>query len=396
MLTAALLAAVQAVQQRSVVHFGLSGLATGLAYLARPEGALVAIAALLVLGIMQARAVTRWPWRRALTGAASLLAGAAVMAGPYMAVIGAVTVKPGALKLLNNVRPTDTLGELFQPGEGEEARRTTPLATGAPLLAACSLAVWWMDEQRGMPPPWWWGAKTLLVETGHALAYLGWVPALLALGWYPDPLRRPGTWVVLVLCGLVSLLLIRVAVGIHYLSERHTLVLAMCISLWAGAGLVRIADRLPGWLAMLLRRPLAPRLGGVIAGAWLLVSVAWCLPTALKPLHANRMGHREAGRWLAANAGPADPIIDPFCWAHFYSGRFLSEPRPGDPMAKFVVLTHSNNPHGRLSGIDKARQLAEQGSMVFRWTPTPVERKRYRAEEVLVYAVPLGATEASE
>jgi hypothetical protein len=218
------------------------------------------------------------------------------------------------------------------------------------------------------------------------------MPALLGAWWFREQWRRdPGAWVLIVLGVMLGLLLVRVALGIHYLSERHTLVLVVMGSVWAAAGLVRMADAL-GALVERRRPRLAP--AWVLPVGFMVLTTGWCLPVALKPLHANRAGHRAAGEWLARHAGPADRIVDPYCWAHFYAGRVSFEMVEGDGPAgreplQYVVLTDSNNLHARLTGLDKAKDLAREGEVVFRWRPTGRQLRRDRAEEVVIWAVKL-------
>ncbi len=389
MLMSGMLFAVIGMRTRSARHFALAGIMTGLAYLTRPEGAFLAVAALLVLGGVEALARTRWPWRRAFAGGASLLAGAAAVAGPYMLMIGGITVKPGAIKLMNNQVPMDTIGARFPADK--------PTIQGGPLLATAPLAIWWMDEKHGGPPTIQWAIKAVVIEVSHAFHYVAWFPALLGLWWYRKRFRQPGPWVMLTMCAILSLILVRVALGIHYLSERHALVLTMCGCIWAGAGMVRMADAVSRCAAWLLRRPLAPQAAAVFTTLVLAASISWCLPVTLKPLHANRIGHREAGHWLAEHADPTAIIADPYCWARFYAGRLMEETRPvvGAEFdgSRFVVITESKNAHARLFAMDKAQELKQQGTEVFRWTPTPKQQQRYHCEEVVIYELPRAGTD---
>jgi hypothetical protein len=384
LLATALLLAVRALRRRSVVQFALCGLASGLAYLGRPEGLLVVGAVLLVLGGMQAVASERWPWRRALAGSVGLLAGAALVAGPYMATIGGLTVKPSAKHLFHNDKPQDTL---FQPS----ARETGRPVLDTPLFAS-TFAIWWMDEQRTGEPPWTWGIKAEVVELAHGFHYVAFVPAVLGVWWFRGCLRSdPGARVVLLWCVILGLLLFRVAHGVHYLSERHMLALVMCGSIWAAAAALRIADSLPALVGRLLRRPLPAGVAALLPRIVLVLLLGWSLPASLRPLHINRAGHRAAGEWLAAHLTAADRVVDPHCWALFYSGFGLQQPLPSTPDARaveYVVVTRSKNPHARLFNVRDAEQRSQQGKQVFAWAPTRQERKSYGTEEVLVYAVP--------
>lgn len=390
MLTTALMFGVQALQRQAPWRFVPCGLFIGLAYLTRPEGSLVGVAVLLVLLGVQYWPALRWSWRKLGLGAAGLIVSTAVVAVPYMTVIGGVTVKPATRIILNKMDysiPTDS------PGRSALDERPAPSAFSGPAPLAVILSVWWIDQGQAGGPTWWWALRVVAVETIHAFHYLAWLPALLGLWWFRDRLRcTPGMWVLLLLSSMIALILWRLVLKLGYLSERHTLVMVLCGTFWAAAVLVHSAAALPGWLERLAHRPISPRYYGAIGLAWLVLLTGWCLPATLKPLHANRTGFRAAGEWLAANAQPADTIVDPFCWSHYYAGRVLQEskkPRPANgPTTRFVVVTNSKNAHNRLTLLDEARALARQGTLVFRWTPTARQLQRYRAEEVQVYAVP--------
>lgn len=386
-LATALLFAVRALRSGSVLQFGLCGFASGVSYLGRPEGLLLVGAVLIVLAGMQLVRAERLPWRRALLGSAGLLAGAAVAAGPYMAIIGGLTVKQAANKILRNAQPQDTL---FQTSIDPPLQNHACLATNGPLLAS-TFAIWWMDQKQAGPPPWSWGVRAVAVELVHGFQYVALALAIFGLWWYRGRLRSDaGARVVLLWCVILGLLLLRVALGVHYLSERHMLAIVMCGSLWAGAALVRIADALPYLVAR--HWPRGSRVALALQLACLLATTGWCLPASLRSLHVNRAGHRAAGEWLAAHAGPTDHVTDPHCWALFYSGFVFKEglmpAKPHAPATEYVVVTVSKNPHARLAGVDAAEERARYGSKVFCWTPTRQQRQSYGAEQVDVYAVP--------
>src|SRR5262249_52900479 len=153
--------------------------------------------------------------------------GVATVAAPYMAAIGKVSVKPSVQHIYNNDKPQDTL---FRPDQGETSRRSperwSAVLTNTPLAA--TLAIWWMDEKVAGPPPLLWGVRTLAFEIAHAFHYFGFGAALLGLWWFRDRFTKvAGARVVLVLCLVLAALLLRLALGVHYLSERHTLVLVL-------------------------------------------------------------------------------------------------------------------------------------------------------------------------
>jgi 4-amino-4-deoxy-L-arabinose transferase-like glycosyltransferase len=151
---AALAFAVAALRRRSPIQLALCGLCTGLAYLARPEGLLVAPAVLLVLAAEQVLRARRWPWRRALAGAVCLLVPLAAVSGPYIAAIGKLTVKPTPQKLLGTSKAQDTLPRTAAPTRG-------------PLLA-----LWWNDGRHHGTPPIYWAAWAVARETARSFQYI--------------------------------------------------------------------------------------------------------------------------------------------------------------------------------------------------------------------------------
>jgi hypothetical protein len=127
---------------------------------------------------------------------------------------------------------------------------------------------------------------------------------------------------------------------------------------------------------------------------WLVVLTTFALPSALAPMHANRAGHRAAGEWLAGHVTGVDTIIDPFCWAHYYAGAVFREGQPpaappGHRPLYYAIWENSDNPHRRLPMIPHARKVKENGWPVYSWKP-PRKWGFKRAEEVIVYACPLG------
>lgn len=370
---------VQALRTQSPLRFVLCGLGTGLAYLTRPEGGLVAIATLLVLLGMQALPAFRWNWRKTTTCAAGLCLATLLVAGPYMAVIGGVTGKPTGKKILGVSHEEDTL----PPPVGQQ--RPT---CRQPLLASL-VAVWWTDRQHDEHPPLRWAVWAVSREIVRSSQYMAWLPAFVGLWWFRARLRAvPGIWAVLVLWIMHVLLLVRLALKVGYVSERHTLFLVLLGSFWAVATLLAIGDRLPALYGWLRGRSLAEHWRPAVSATWLALLMAALLPWTLKPMHANRAGHRAAGLWLAEHANPNDIIVDPFCWAHYYAGAVFREgtEQPADYRpVHFVVIENSINQHTRLPALPDAKRQAEQGTLVYQWVPSARARKE-RAEEVVIYA----------
>jgi len=384
-----LLLAVRALRGNSWTLFALSGLFGGLAYLTRPEGALIVAATGLVLLAAQAVSAWRRPWRKALLCGTSLTLAALAVGGPFVLLTGRLTVKPTGNQILNLKRPASA--------QRQEASslRSTP---GEPLFAS-TLAVWWRDDgEVGKYERFTWGLKALVLELIRGTNYAGWLLALLGLWWFRERLQvEPGAWVLLVLCAVLGLVLWRVAAVVGYVSDRHSLLLIVCSLYWAVAGVRELPRRfavLAGWLAARARfcRFLLPATNPTLVRGMpvilLLVLTGSALPKTLQPLHSNRAGFRDAGLWLAENIHPVDTVTDPYSWTHYYSGKvFLEGTSPPVPLGyravEYLVFESSGNNHPNLPLHQEVKQRRDQGQPVFQWSG----RRRKDRCEVIIYAV---------
>jgi hypothetical protein len=337
-----LLLAVWSFRRRSALGFILCGVGGGLAYLTRPEGALLVAVIGLVLLLSQKAS----DWRFTLVSGTGMALTTIVVISPFVWTTGRLTGKTTSNILLGQEQPTET----------------SQLVTAGPLLA-----VWSPDfTGLGLSSRPWWGLHALVTETGRGFNYGLLAPALLALWWFGSLFRRePGPWVIWGVCALQFLILWRMASVVGYVSERHTLLFVLCGSLWAIAFLIAVAERL------LQRWALSPKLQRALVVALPVLAAVTGLPSGLQPLHANRAPHRYAGQWLAEHSQPADIIVDPFCWAHFYAGRVFSEgmpvPPPTSAILHYIVLDNTVNHHSRLPQLSTALRLAEHGALVYFW-----------------------------
>jgi 4-amino-4-deoxy-L-arabinose transferase-like glycosyltransferase len=338
--------------------FALAGFFSGLAYLTRPEGALIAAA---VGGMLLAGQFVP-DWRRSWCAAGlrgvSLAVAALLLACPFIACTGKLTVKPTGNVILKTGLADSRL-------------------SGGPLLAA-----WDADESKPIGARGWWGVKALSAQLFKASFYLG-LPAALAGMWLHRQRFRhePGAWMMLLVCLGVAYLLWRVASVAGYLSDRHTLLIILCMTPWTAAGLVGLGERLRQDRPRLSPAPLLLPLAFAISG----------LPKTLETLHYHRAGFREAGLWLAEHSHPLDQIEDPLCWAHFYAGRVFLEHTsqalpPGYQPRSFVVIEEAGNTHPRMPAFQQARAKAAKGEVVYRWTG--MRGKKHA--EVRICALPPG------
>jgi hypothetical protein len=239
-----------------------------------------------------------------------------------------------------------------------------------------------------------WGLQAIITEVTKDFQYVSMLPLVLGLWWFRDRLKRGGgAWIVLVLCSLHAVILWRLGMLVGYVSDRHVLVLVLCGVFVAAGGVFVLGDLLT-LLAHRVRNgrsadAVPVQKSGTLSVVLLLALMGFGLQEALKPLHANRAGHRQAGLWLAEHTQLADPVVDPFCWAHYYASRVFCEgltppTPPGYVPTQYVVMEKSpTSEHSRLPTIHHAKALAATGQIVYHW---PVEKAETEAK-VLVYAV---------
>jgi len=409
---------VHALRRNHFLYFGLIGLGSGLAYLARPEGLLLVLATGLVLLVRQFLPGRKIPWPRVWACGLALGIIALAVILPYMAVIGQFTNKTTGIEILqtgmtNHGGWVAGCGPSHATWLARHAPRLTPHATGI-------FATWGPDSREfAFLTRHGWCLQSLGREIIKGFHYVAWLPAILGLYWFRQRIRHEaGTWVLLLVLGLHFLLLWRVAYVAGYIAERHSLVFVALGLPFAVAALEVIAKRLDEWnqlyrnkVAPSLRErpPAAHRLRNPIL-RWLSLRNMKCacyfskapslsmlmalglavsgLPKTLEPLHTNRADFHAAGLWLSQHAGPGEKIMDPFCWAEFYAGQqFWTTSYLYDVHTppQYVVLGGTENEHKRLPLIPWAKKYAENAQVVYQWSPRKANSK---AEEVVVYHIP--------
>ena len=320
----ALLIALWAFRNRSWIGFGASGICSGLAYLARPEGMLVAaaIGAVLVGAQLAPRWRVRWP--RTLACAASLSLGAFAVAAPYCMVIGRITNKTTGIEVLQAAKQEAPVG-----------RNGAMDMVLVPCRALASpVGVFWLDARKSeQGRRLVWGLKAVAGEYIKGFGYFAWLPALIGVCCARSIFRRElGAWAVFALCLLYTLALWRVAYVAGYVSERHSLPVVMFGLYWMAGGVDWICAKLAWagrWLQAKWEWTRKVALDPQAVAFVLLVALAGgALPKSLEPLHANRAGFHAAGVWLAEHASSNDAIVDPFAWAEYYAGRALQQTKP--------------------------------------------------------------------
>jgi hypothetical protein len=337
--------------------FAAAGAAGGLAYLVRPEGLVVVLGAGLVMAGLKCRGV--WAWRPGLLRAGALMAGLVAVGSPYALTIGKLTNKPTGINLLGFLS-----GGKLEPTWTEDIE-----STAAPAAVNVPLAAWWRPEYGNRKV---WAIKAIGSETAKTSFYV--LPLFAAMG--ISLLRRQirddaATALLLVVAACHLLLLWAIAGGAGYVAERHTLLLVFVGCYFAAVSFPEVGR-------FLARTPLGKLRGEACWTAALAAAIVIaCLAAGLKPLHANRAGHKQTGRWLAARIGPHDHILDPFAWAEFYAGRVQKPDLSQHLVYNVYVITEDPKaaPHPRLHQMRAAKELIDQSECVYSWPENSAKPK---------------------
>ncbi len=294
-----------------------AGLAVGLAYLARPEGAVLLVWAL----ACAARA--RQGRARALLG---VLLGFLLCAAPY---VGALRLATGEWALARKNRViVGSLAEASQGGPklavveeyhadqdaairaGQEAHQELPGSALLRLLAENSGPV-----VRKLLSGFLTGVFVLVPAVNHPLWLL-----LAAVGVYACWRSRRHRRLLLFVC--VPLLLHLAAVSVARPQKRYAAPSLLVVALLAGRGIDSGA--------LTLRRRLGPRVARQWASAAGLLAVAVLLPE-LGPERLDRLWLRDAGQWLRAH-GPPGAVYAADSRVAGYAGReAIPRVAPGFP-----------------------------------------------------------------
>jgi hypothetical protein len=333
-------------RKRSTAFLLAAGLCTGLAYLVRPEGLILAVGTVLTVGgMVYAKA---WPARLALARLTAFAVGVLTPAVPYMALIGGFTTKTTGRELMKEIQG----GPKAKLYPGQAVRR----AGGDALFAS------WYTDKDGKKVVW--AAQAVGQEVTKGFHYL---TAFLAVYGVYLYWRRagadPGLGLVFALAGINLGVLYLLAWHNGYVSERHTVFVVALGSLVAAGTLEPLGQlwrRVPG----------AQKFAGLpAAGVGLVLLAATALPATFRSLHDNRAGHYFAGKYLATVVSDADAVFDPFCWAEYYSGRTFDHipPDPPDAKVSYAILETGPSPHSRLPRLEHAKLIASQGKIVYYW-----------------------------
>ncbi len=299
-----------------------AGLFSALAVLTRAEAVLLPAAFVVALAAMQLRARWRQPWSRLAGHLACLGLGCGLVLGPYLVAVGATAPGPALARILGRHEP------------GEEESSPPGLAGGTPSAAAWRMAG---DEPMSFAPK---ETATSLRRRGglaaagqfgkelaKAFGYLAGAFALLGVWRLRGVLRRRVDRFAQVYLLLFSLAVLGFTAREGYLSARHLVTLVVLGIGCAGYGALELGRR-----AADRRRAPGPGVGRAgqrqralsrpaVAWSAVLLAMAACLWEALEPLHASRLGHRQAAEWLARQTDTPGIVLDTRGWTGLYSGR---------------------------------------------------------------------------
>ena len=287
---AGLAALLAGLRTRRLRWFALAGLAAGLAFLTRPEGASV-----LVVGIALLALHGRWPLRHRLAAAAILLVAFLCTAGPYQLATGKLVPKKSPEKLfrlaIHHLRrdtgaPTPALAPTGTP-DNVAAISLNPAAARSSLRAAA------------LPIP-----VDVLRQWARSARVVYLLLALLGAA-----LARPhrfGGRVLSAALGLHILLLCALEHSFGYLDRRHALILTVLALPLAASGMYWLAGQISRRLTRSRTALRSRAVAGVFAGC-LAITGYWLV----LPINTGEDHVRATTAWVAAHTPPdADIVTD--------------------------------------------------------------------------------------
>lgn len=336
LLVSGLLFMVHAVHNRSVWSAIACGIFAGLAYLARPEGLLIVPAVGVALLLCQMGADWRLPRGRFLMCGIAVLLTSMLVGSIYVYATGRITNKLSAIEVGRSFWHWLTTvfgGQSAQAGSVPVFAATfVPYDTRTMRLAQSTAAF----------------AK----ELTQGIYYAGLAPALLGIWWSFATLRRhAGFWALTIYAALQSVILIALAMSVHYVSDRHVMPLVLLASFFVVVGLRELPRRVLAWVDK------NAVVGENTTTRWYRSATVWfvlcfaalivaALPRSAARLHGMRAPNHEAGIWLREHVMPDDVVEDDHAWSAyfsgilFYEGREPRRPRDNESYC-YVVTTRS-------------------------------------------------------
>ena len=367
----------------------LAGVATALAALARVEVLVLAAALGASLAVFQLRAAHRASWKTWGLANGSYVLGLAVVFGPYLAAVDALSPRAAVARVLGRADVIESTESVHLAVEGGPDWR---LESGEPAS---------FDEKERNLSIRRRGYSAAIGRFGRKLAraFGYWIGALALFGaWRLS--RRGADRVdrfVQVFFLLFSLVAVWFSAVEGYLDPRHVLPLVVAGMGSAGYGAWELGKHLHGFLVKTRDPATTPPHPLVAATTFVLVAGFACLPQTLAHLHDSRLGHHAAAEWLAAREEPSGAVLDTHGWTGLYSGRKTYAYTDAaaalcDPQLAYVVLQRDElTHHGPRSRTLRwliesagervaefpdpaAREPDQQPVMVYRWNPDRFRR----------------------
>lgn len=292
----------------------LSGLSAGLGYLARPEAVLTPAALAAAWLVTPGWRDWKTGWRRALAMVVMMVAFTTILGG-YAAIKGELSEKL-ALRLgasLGSSRLSSHPAHWIAPKGLDDPRWDFSPKEESERISIANwrqaarriVGLWWEETCWGFAVMAAWGFLRRRFIRGHCPEY--------------DPDVGPAaTRLLIAFIAIYTLALVRHSALLGYLSGRHTMALVLATTPWSAAGTF-VCLR-----GIAVKSRMGPRLARGAGIAAVVITLAGSATVQTRPSHLNhlsRLGHLEAGRWLAENATPDELVLDTRGWARFVSGR---------------------------------------------------------------------------
>ncbi|MHC4797688.1 MAG: ArnT family glycosyltransferase [Planctomycetota bacterium] len=310
-------AGVRGLRDRSYFWLAVAGVLSGITYLARPEGAEVALTICIVLLFLS----MGWSWRQRLTGVLVVVISAGVVASPYMLVTGKLVQKK-------------SVGRFFcQSGElpaADGCQESPILADFSGFLTAqsCNSGCFFVDLFRAL--------VRVIEYWGRSLRVTLLLPAVVWLIWRGYlPVHQQGCRLVATVMFLHLLILMALIFRFDYLRElslRHVMILAGLCLPFSAAGLSVILDRV------------AANRRGLVGLVLVTILVGPTLPWMFETRYGDEVYLRRAGEWIGNNSGKGHRVMTDLVRVTYYADGDLIHIEHGATPAAIMARARVKKP----------------------------------------------------
>jgi len=285
----AVLCGLLAIRRRQGRWLALCGVASGLAYLTRPEGLGIVLATAGWVCCHRLRDL-RSDWRQRLARLLTLAVPCALLVAPYMAHIGGPTRKKKATEIIRFKRVPTKKGVTSVPGESQAeliVKGTAEVEQKRP-----SVIRHYADSAYNL-------ASKLVSACTHVL-----VPFVVVGLLWRRRVAKSGTGELYI--GSIVVLYLLVLYGVRttagYVSRRHAFPVAILLLTWSGAGAVVVAQWLSRIRAFANDRAAAMR--------WVMAVMAVLLVArTTDPQNTRDVGEAQAGLWIRHDCSGEPKVI---------------------------------------------------------------------------------------